>query len=75
MTRKYLGDEMFVPMKQSSMSSEDFSYFLQRSEGVFAHLGLGDSVSLHNSCFEFDDAVLKNGMVFLAAVALEYLRR
>ena len=62
-------------MKESAMASEDFSYFLQRSSGVFCHLGLGEHAPLHSSRFDFDDTVLKNGMIFLAAAAYEYLAK
>ena len=72
---QYLGKESFVPMKESAMASEDFSYFLQRSSGVFCHLGLGEHAPLHSSRFDFDDTVLKNGMIFLAAAAYEYLAK
>ena len=72
-TEKYLGDGRFIPMAESSMSSEDFSYFLRRSSGVFCHLGLGDHTALHNRRFEFDDKVLKTGMIFLAGIAADYL--
>ena len=72
---QYLGKERFVPMEQSAMASEDFSYFLQRSSGVFCHIGLGEHAPLHSSRFDFDDTILKNGMIFLAAAAYEYLRK
>ena len=72
-TEKYFGNGRFVPMKESSMSSEDFSYFLRKSSGVFCHLGLGEHTALHNSRFEFDDKVLKTGMIFLAGIAADYL--
>ena len=72
-TEKYFGNGRFVPMKESSMSSEDFSYFLRKSSGVFCHLGLGEHTALHNSRFEFDDKVLETGMIFLAGIAADYL--
>ncbi len=72
-TEEYLGPDRFVPMAESSMSSEDFAFFLQKSSGVFCHLGLGEYEPLHSPRFEFDDAVLKTGMLFLAGTAAEYL--
>lgn len=64
----------FVPMATSSMTCEDFAYYLQGRDGVYAHLGLGDCPPLHNSHFEFDDSVLASGMAYLATLALQALR-
>lgn len=74
-TEKYLGKETFEPMPHSAMSSEDFSYFLRKCPGVYCHLGLGDHAALHKSKFDFDDSVIRTGMVYFAGLAVEFLSR
>ena len=73
--REALGEDRFVPMAASSLSSEDFAYFLRKAPGVYCHLGLGDHAPLHTSRFDFDDSVVKDGMLFLAALAVKALER
>ena len=68
-------DGAFTPMPRSSMSSEDFAFFLQNApDGVFAHLGLGTCPPLHSPTFEFDDTVLKTGMLYFAGLVFAFLR-
>lgn len=74
-TEKYLGTDRFVPMEKSSMSSEDFAYFLKKAPGVYCHIGLGDHVPLHRENFEFDDKLISTGMTFFAGLAVEFLQR
>ncbi len=55
-----------------SMGSEDFSFMLQAKPGAFARLGQGGSESgcfLHNSKYDFNDAVIPLGAGYLAALA------
>ena len=54
-----------VPM----MGSEDFSYFLQEKPGAYAWIGNGDSASLHNPSYDFNDDVLPVGASFLSRIA------
>ena len=69
----YLGDNGFVEMASSSMSSEDFAYYLQKYDGVFCHLGTGENgARLHTECYDFDDRILEFGIRFLIGVALEF---
>ena len=55
------------------MGSEDFSYFLKEVPGAFAWIGNGNSASLHNPKYDFDDNILCTGASFLATLAEEYL--
>ena len=55
------------------MGSEDFSYFLREVPGAFAWIGNGDTASLHNPKYDFDDNILCTGASFLATLAEDYL--
>lgn len=55
------------------MGGEDFSYMLQARPGAFIFVGNGDSAGLHNSAYDFNDAVIPHGIsywVHLAETAL-----
>ena len=55
-----------------SMGSEDFSFMLQAKPGAFARLGQGGlegGCFLHNSKYDFNDAVIPLGAGYLAALA------
>lgn len=55
------------------MGSEDFSYFLKKVPGSFAWIGNGESASLHNSKYDFNDNILTIGSSFFATIAEESL--
>ena len=56
------------------MSSEDFSYFLDRAPGVMLHLGNGtDSAGLHSPDIVFREEALGGGILALASIALARL--
>jgi amidohydrolase len=55
-----------------SMGSEDFAFMLQARPGAFARLGQGGAERgsvLHNSQYDFNDAVIPLGAGYLAALA------
>ncbi len=55
-----------------SMGAEDFSFMLLERPGAFARLGQGGIESgsfLHNSRYDFNDAVIPLGAGYLAALA------
>ena len=56
------------------MGSEDFSYFLKKVPGCFAWIGNGNSASLHNPKYDFNDLLLPIGSSFLASLAEERLK-
>ncbi|HEY0423292.1 MAG TPA: M20 aminoacylase family protein [Rhodopila sp.] len=55
-----------------AMTGEDFSWFLQQRPGAFVWIGNGDSAGgreLHNSNYDFNDAILPAAAGYLASVA------
>ena len=55
------------------MGSEDFSFFLLERPGAYAWIGNGDSASLHNPGYDFNDDNLAIGASFLARIAEDAL--
>ena len=67
-----IGRENVVRNLDPSMGSEDFSFMLQAKPGAFARLGQGGlegGCFLHNSNYDFNDAVIPLGAGYLAALA------
>jgi hippurate hydrolase len=67
-----IGRENVVRNLDPSMGSEDFSFMLQAKPGAFARLGQGGiegGCFLHNSIYDFNDAVIPLGAGYLAALA------
>ncbi|MGI6731493.1 MAG: M20 metallopeptidase family protein [Anaerovoracaceae bacterium] len=57
-----LRDFNFITLGKPSMLSEDFSFYQQEVPGVYLFLGTGTDIPLHNSKFDFDEAVLETGV-------------
>ena len=49
--------------------ADDFSYFLQEKPGAYAWIGNGNSASLHNPSYDFNDEILPIGASFLSRIA------
>ena len=67
-------DTQFRP----SMASEDFSAMLLERPGAFAWIGAGEpgiGPGLHQSSFDFNDALLRPGAAYFAAIVAEELGR
>jgi len=47
-----------------SMGSEDFSFLLNESKGCYISIGNGDSASLHNPYYNFNDDILTLGVSY-----------
>ncbi len=63
----------------SSMASEDFSAFADNVPSVFVHLGCknekkGAKFAHHNSKFNVDEEVMKNGVKYFVEMAKEFLK-
>jgi metal-dependent amidase/aminoacylase/carboxypeptidase family protein len=59
-----------------SMGAEDFSFMLQQKPGAYCRVGQAssqDPVFLHNTRYDFNDAIIPLGAGFLAALAEEAL--
>jgi metal-dependent amidase/aminoacylase/carboxypeptidase family protein len=52
-----------------AMTGEDFSWYLVEKPGAFVWIGNGDTAGLHNSGYDYNDAVLPVAATYLAAVA------
>ena len=66
--RDTFGDDAFEPLDRPMMGSEDFAFMLEKVTGAYLFLGNGDSAGLHSSRYDFDDALLERGPVFLHAL-------
>src|SRR5437899_1332635 len=67
-----VGPETVARNLDPSMGSEDFAFMLQARPGAFARLGQGGADGgcfLHNSTYDFNDAVIPLGAGFLASLA------
>ncbi len=72
--KKYLGDNSWLEVDETSMGGEDFCYYLDKYPGVFCRLGIGcNHPFAHNPNFDFNDEALQNGITFLVASAMEFL--
>lgn len=63
-------------LKESAMSSEDFSFFLLNSrDGVFVRLGVGEDLPpLHNAKFLPPAGVIRPGIEYMTGIALAVLK-
>jgi hippurate hydrolase len=52
-----------------AMTGEDFCWYLVEKPGAFVWIGNGDSAELHNSAYNYNDAVLPAAANYLAGVA------
>jgi hippurate hydrolase len=67
-----VGADHVVLDLEPSMGSEDFSFMLQAKPGAYARLGQGgaeDGRFLHNTSYDFNDAVIPLGAGYLATLA------
>ena len=67
-----VGRDNVVRNLDPSMGAEDFSFMLEAKPGAFARLGQGGADGgcfLHNSTYDFNDAVIPLGAGYLAALA------
>ncbi len=69
-----LGADRVVPDFQPRTASEDFAYMLQARPGSFLFLGNGDSASLHNPRYDFNDATLGVAASYWVRLTERFLR-
>jgi amidohydrolase len=70
-----LGNDAFIPLDASSMSGEDFAYYLEQVPGCFIRLGLrprdaADFPGLHTPQFNFNDDAIETGIRLLVNLAV-----
>ena len=66
-----VGEENVITNCNPSMGTEDFSFMLQEIPGCYIWLGSKDcehNVSLHNSMFDFNDNILKTGILYFILI-------
>lgn len=51
------------------MGGEDFSYMLQKRPGAMIFLGNGDTASLHNPAYDFNDEIIPSGISYWVKLA------
>jgi hippurate hydrolase len=69
---RLVGEDNVVRDLPPSMGAEDFSFMLRERPGCYLRLGQGGGPSncfLHNSRYDFNDAVIPLGAAFFAALA------
>lgn len=74
---KLFGPDIFANMP-TLMSSEDFSWYLQKIPGIFTYIGSANPEkgiigTNHQSTYDVDESVLKNGSALAAQFAYDYL--
>jgi amidohydrolase len=73
-TTALLGPAAWIDMPDPAMGGEDFAYYIRDYPGAMFLLGMGETCApLHNQCFDFNDAALRNGIVFMVGAVLEAL--
>jgi len=60
------GEKNVDPNYTPSMGAEDFAFMLQAKPGCYILIGNGESASLHNSHYDFNDEVLPLGASYWA---------
>ena len=73
-----LGKESVEEFKTPSLGGEDFAYYSEKVPGFLFLLGCGDNkikadYPLHNSRFDFDEAILPKGAAAMACSAIALL--
>jgi len=51
------------------MGAEDFSYMLEKRPGAFIFVGNGDTASLHNAAYDFNDEAIPFGVSYWVTLA------
>ena len=75
---RLVGEHNVIRNLEPSMGAEDFAFMLQEKPGCYVRLGQGGGQSncfLHNSRYDFNDAVIPLGAAFFAALAEQRMPR
>lgn len=63
------GDRAVNSEAPPHMGAEDFSYMLEKRPGAFIFLGNGDTASLHNAAYDFNDEAIPYGVSYWVTLA------
>ncbi|MCU7818598.1 MAG: amidohydrolase, partial [gamma proteobacterium symbiont of Lucinoma myriamae] len=69
-----VGSDNIIRNFPPSMGSEDFSFLLNESKGCYVSIGNGDSASLHNPYYNFNDEILTIGVSYWVTLTQMQLR-
>nr|VFK53423.1 MAG: amidohydrolase [Candidatus Kentron sp. TUN]VFK54413.1 MAG: amidohydrolase [Candidatus Kentron sp. TUN] len=73
-TKRHIGESMWIDIEEPSMGSEDFSYYIDKNPGGLFFLGMGEnSPMLHTNSFDFNDDALRNGILFFVLSTIELI--
>ena len=61
-TMAFLGQDSVTALDTPEMITEDFAYYQKYVPGMFFFLGTGPGIALHADHFDFDEAVLDEGV-------------
>lgn len=61
-TDKFSTIPEFITLRKPPMTSDDFSYYMQKVPGLYMFLGTGNKIPLHSNDFDFNDDVLEIGV-------------
>ncbi|RFC62673.1 amidohydrolase [Fulvimarina endophytica] len=64
-----VGGERVTPDTQPLMAGEDFAYMLEERPGAYVFIGNGDSASLHNARYDFNDEAIAFGASYWVELA------
>ena len=70
-----VGEASVDRAKPPGMGSEDFSFMMERVPGAYLNVGNGDSASLHNAKYDFNDAAIPYGAALFARLVERELAR
>jgi len=59
-----VGEKNIITRNPPSMGSEDFSFLLNECQGCYVSIGNGDTASLHNPHYDFNDDILALGVSY-----------
>jgi amidohydrolase len=72
--QEQFGKRGWADLPHPSMGAEDFAFYLRGNRGAIFRLGMGEkSPGLHTPQFDFNDAALRNGILFFVAATREVL--
>ncbi|HWU19793.1 MAG TPA: M20 aminoacylase family protein [Devosia sp.] len=71
--RRHFGDERIDTSLKPITASEDFAFMLEQRPGSYLFLGNGDSADLHNSNYDFNDAILPDAARYWVRLVEDYL--